>query len=1023
MEVYECMQEQKKDWENVGLIGINRREPRAYYAVYSDETAAASNKESVLSLNGEWKFLYLESPEHSPANFFRADYDTSKMDTIPVPSCWQLHGYGAPHYTDLYYPFPIDPPFVPSENPTGIYKRKFSLEENWCKRRTVLRFGGVDSCFHVWVNGSFVGYSKGSYLTSEFEITSLVHPGENEITVRVIQWSDGSYLEDQDMWWLSGIFKDVELINEPYICVDDLFVRTEFENGFDEAMLQIDVLCSDYQESHLPVELHCRLMDEYGQTVAVLNGNGVPKERGIHILLNSPVEHPLLWSAETPHLYQLQIEVRSGSELMEVVRTDVGFRKVEIKDGNLLLNGRAILFNGVNRHDFCCDTGKALTREQLLEDVLIMKRNNINAVRSSHYPNDPYFYHLCSKYGLYVIEEADLECHGFELTGKYNWLSNSKEWEKAYVDRAVRMVERDKNNPCVLMWSLGNESSFGSNFIAMKEAIRRIDDTRPIHYEGDADTLISDVYSTMYTKLDKLHEIGKDELLEKPHILCEYGHAMGNGPGGLAEYQQAFRKYRKLQGGFIWEFCEHGIRQKAENGSEYFAYGGDFGDKPNNGNFCLDGLLFSDRTESPGMKEYRKVIEPVKTEAADLSKGLFDITNLYDFMDLSHLELRWSVACDGQTLEKGKLPLEGIHAGETRRITVPFHAVHPKPGRHYWLNFSYVLSRDFPYAPCGHETANAQFELPVFLPACAQRPAFRAPKRIREGSKLSFTGAGYQITFDVLKGTLLEYSANGRPVLTRGPKLCFWRAPIDNDMYVKDNWKNKYFLDQMQESVRSYTVVDKDDCVSVAFHVRVGAPSQAWGFSAVYEYTIYQNSILLHVYGEPKGLQFDAPQSIPRIGVEMQLPRSYDLVTWLGRGPGESYPDSKTSALFGLYRNTVASMHTPYTRPQENGNRSDVYWVTLESPDNAVLFKAKDTFDFTVHNYTKEALEKARHCNEIQTADQTILNIDYRQNGLGSESCGQAQLPPYLLKPEPFELTFEIVPYRFGDDLYELMSL
>lgn len=1005
-----------RDWENPRLQGRNRMAPRAYFEVYRNEEELAAGREARISLNGIWAFWYLESPELADEALFRPDTGLQGARTIRVPSCWQLQGYGAPQYTDVAYPFPIDPPFVPAQNPAGVYKRRFRLSEAWCLGRTVLRFDGVDNFFRVWVNGTEIGCSKGSYLTAEFDITARVHAGENDVTVLVCQWSDGSYLEDQDMWWLNGIFRDVELLSEPHAYIGDLKLVPEPGASGGEGKLTAEfLLCTD--GAPRPVALRAVLLAPGGEEAAVLSAEGTAAPGGNRLTLSAAVPDPLLWSAETPCLYRLQAALSDSSGPLEIIRTDVGFRELKLSGGNFLLNGKAVLLKGVNRHDFCCDSGRTLTRGQLLEDVLIMKRNNINAVRSSHYPNEPYFYHLCNRYGLYVIEETDLECNGFEQTGRYNWLDNSDEWRDAYVERAVRMVERDKNNPCVLMWSLGNESGFGRNFIAMAEAVRRIDPTRLIHYEGDSETLVSDVSSSMYTPVERLEEIGRDPLRSRPHILCEYAHSMGNGPGGLEEYAAAFRKYPRLQGGFVWEFCDHGLRRRTPEGREYFAYGGDFGDAPNDGNFCLDGLLFSDRTPSPGMLELRKVNEPVATRGADLRRGLLEVENRYDFLDLSHLELRWEVTCDGEPLESGGLALEAVAPGGTALLRLPLHLPAPPAGRRCWLNLSYRLRRDFLHAPRGFEVASAQFELPVFRPAPAARPAFHAPEAAREGKFLCLRRPGDTLRFDTLSGLLRADDAPGAPLPLSGPRLCVWRAPIDNDRDIRRDWKEKYFLDRLQQSVREFSCKNREDCTELAFRLYAAPPSQAWGFDVRCTYRIYDRAVRVEIAGNPAGLESALPPFLPRVGVEFRLPPAYGDVEWLGRGPGESYPDSKAAAPFGRYRRTVAEMHTPYARPQENGNRSDVYRLALRAKAQGLLILPRSALNFSVHGYTDAALEKAAHEGEIEPAGRTVLHLDARQNGLGSASCGPMQAPPYLLRPGPFELAFELRPLGPGEGL------
>lgn len=564
----------KKRWENQNLCGIGRREARTSF--YRDS-------QEMISLNGEWRFLYLEAPELSPQGFEKAKTDEA-WDTIDVPSVWQLRGYDSMHYTDTEYLFPLDPPYVPTKNPTGIYKKTVYLSKEWTKQDTILRFHGVDSAFDVWVNGQYVGYSKVSRLPSEFDITNYVNEGENDITVRVYKWSDGTYLEDQDMWWLSGIYRDVELINEPKQAIYNCAADGSLDESFKDGIFTADITLKQAEGE--------------GNYILEYNGNKVMQgdfrtdDGTVH--LEERIPDVKKWTAETPELYLLT--VTAGQHTIQV---RIGFRKIEIKDGNFRVNGQVILLNGVNHHDYNPKEGRCVTYEQEKNNVILMKQHNINAVRCSHYPANEYFYDLCDEYGLYVIDEADLECHGFELVKNYQWITDDPAWEQAYVDRSVRMVKRDRNHPSIIMWSMGNESAFGCNFRRAAEEIRKLDPSRMIHYEGDYEAEVTDVYSTMYTRVKRLEEIAESKSKGgKPHILCEYGHAMGNGPGGLKAYQDMFRKFKRLQGGFVWEWYDHGIYAE-ENGKTYYRYGGDYGDFPTNENFCIDGLLMPDRTPSP----------------------------------------------------------------------------------------------------------------------------------------------------------------------------------------------------------------------------------------------------------------------------------------------------------------------------------------------------------------------------------------------------------------------------------------
>lgn len=1014
------MERKRKTWEEVALLHQNRKESRAHFLGYRTIEDALSFEENRsyghIYLDGEWNFLYLQAPELSPENFYDEKFITEAWDKIQVPSNWQLQGYGQMQYTDVFYPFHINPPYVPTENPTGIYKRSFKLEESWVKNRTIIRFNGVDSAFHLWINGTEVGYSKGSRLQSEFDITPLVKEGSNDITVRVYQWSDGSYVEDQDMWWLSGIFRSVELLNEPYSVLDDIFVQTDLIDNYENSILRLKVLCSNYNDYNLEnYSLEGIVLDEDDKKLLVVEQNNININKNSNAIatLEGRVEDVNKWSAENPNLYRLIVVLKDGQgELVHVTALKIGFRKIEIVGCNFLVNGKAIMLNGVNRHDFDPQRGRTVTRENMQKDVILMKQHNINAVRTSHYPNYPYFYELCDIYGLYVIDETDIECHGFELTGDFKFLSNNKDWESAYVDRAERMVQRDKNHPSIIMWSLGNESAQGCNFRAMADRIKEIDSTRMVHYEGDYEGVISDVYSTMYTRINRLEDIGKNSEGQKPHILCEYGHSMGNGPGGLKEHQELFRKYQRLQGGFIWEWFDHGIEQYTKDGRKYFAYGGDFGEYPHNGNFCIDGLIFPDRTPSPGLREYKKVIEPIATTLVSSREGIVYIKNLYDFKDLSNIDMMFEVKCYDETLQSARLALGNIGPGQEIAIKIPLDMEKIKINEDIWVNIKYILNQYEIWAPKDHEVANFQYQLQEKQVESISiiEPT---PKVVEEAGKLYVKGENFEVIFNTIFGTFEEYNFKGSKLVERGTKLNFWRAPIDNDMYIIKDWKEKYFLHMMQEVVENFEYTQLERHVEVKINVHIAPCSQAWAFKAQYLYKVYGNGdIIIEVKGSPYREKLRMPEILPRIGLEMYISGTMNNTVWYGRGPGESYSDSKAANLVGVYSKDIEELHTPYAYPQENGNHTNTRWVSISNEMVGLFAYGNDGFDFTYHNYTKEALETAKHDFELDRSSFNVMNLDFVQNGLGSASCGQDQLPPYKLTPKEFNFIFKLVPFE-----------
>lgn len=981
------MKREKKRWEDQTLEHIGRRKART--AFYKDDA-------SKISLNGDWNFLYLEAPELAPAGFMKQESQTG-WDTIDVPSVWQLRGYGNMHYTDVLYPFPINPPYVPTENPTGIYKKTIALSADWLQNDTILKFHGVDSAFDLWVNGEHVGYSKVSRLPSEFDITSYVEEGDNDITVRVYQWSDGTYLEDQDMWWLSGIYRDVELINEPKNAILDCAV----EAGLDES----------YQNGQLSAKITVKQDVCEGQWKLTYKGSEVltgvftAVEGKAHI--EGVVEQVACWTAETPELYELTVSVE-GHEIK--VRT--GFRMIEMKEHNFTVNGQIILLNGINRHDYNPKEGRCVTKEQMKADVLLMKQHNINAVRCSHYPSNEYFYDLCDEYGLYVIDEADLECHGFEWVKNYTWITDNITWEKAYVDRSVRMVKRDRNHPCIIMWSMGNESAFGCNFRSAAKAIRELDSTRLVHYEGDFEAEVTDVYSTMYTRLKGMREIAETDMKDKkPHILCEYGHAMGNGPGGLKEYQDLFRNNKRLQGGFIWEWYDHGIYTE-EDGHSYYRYGGNYGDFPTNGNFCIDGMLMPDRTPSPSLTEYKQIIAPVEvTRAAGSQKDLI-LKNYYDFLSLSHLMLKWEVRSEDALISEGTV--ETLHAAphESERICIPIPEFQPEVNTDYYLEVSICQKEDSAFAKSGYAISNVQFPLDIKHEIKENYPAGEPLVIKEEGAFLSIENTAVKVVFHKVFGKLLSVERQGKTYLTDGPRVTVYRATIDNDMYKKEDWMNTYFIQKSSEQTTYFRYEQDTEKVTVSLGTYFGCVNQSWGFSCDYTYTIYACG-QVHVNLQGKKVQMGKlePEFLPRIGIVMKADDSLQNTIWYGMGPGENYADSRAACKMGVYESTVDGMGTEYVFPQENGHREQVKWFSLGNGEQSLLCKMETPLGLNVANYTDETIEEAKHPWQLQKAEDVIVHLDYLQSGLGSNSCGEEQLEAYKVKLQDFSMafTFQIV--------------
>ncbi len=1006
------------DWEDPKVTQHNRVPAHALLLPYRDEATALTgqrgNSPWFRLLNGNWQFHLAENPALVPEGFQESGYDATNWDELFVPSNWQLAGYGHPHYTNVIYPFPVDPPKVPTENPTGCYRRYFNIPSDWEKRRIFLCFEGVDSAFYVWVNGKKVGFSKGSRLPAEYDITEYVHGGQNLLAVQVMQWSDGSYLEDQDMWWLSGIFRDVYTYATPLVHVFDLRVRTELDEEYKDAILDVAATIHNYTDGTIDGHrITISLLDHARKPVTPPHSQVVNIEAAQDVMVRAriPVANPRKWTAETPHLYQLLISlVDEDGQLLSVQASSVGFRQVEIKDGNLLVNGVPIMIKGVNRHEIHPDLGRAVSMDSMIEDILLMKRHNINAVRTSHYTNDPRWYELCDYYGLYVLDETDLECHGFMHVGDINQLSDDPQWEAAYLDRMERMVERHKNHPSVIIWSLGNESGFGRNHEAMAAWTREADPTRPIHYEGDRLQEVADIVGPMYTSVEGIITLAQEEAYTKPVILCEYAHAMGNGPGGLKEYWEAFYEYPRLQGGFVWDWVDQGLRQETPHGTERYAYGGDYGDEPNDANFNINGLIFPDRRPSPGLIEYKKVLEPVFVAAIDLAKRQLRVTNRYDFLGLDHLRLSWDVSADGKVLETGIWPLPEIAPGKSKIVTIPYNDPNLLPDTDYWLNLRFTLAYSCHWAAVGHEVAWAQFKLPIFQTSGSALPIESMPALAvtETAGEIKVLGEDFGVTFDKTFGLITSWLYQGMSLVRRGPRLHFWRAPIDNDVsYVKE-WK-KAGLDRLKHRIDEVSADIGERTVQIRVVSRIAPPVFGHGFACTYVYTIYGDGHLtIAVRGEPQG---ELP-ILPRIGLQMVLPLALTQVQWYGRGPGESYVDSKLANRFGIYACHVDDLYVPYVYPQEHGNRTDVYWVSLTNQRGMGLFAEADIpLNFSAHRFSTEDLERARHTDELFLRDEVYLNLDYRQNGLGSGSCGPKVLPQYELRPHVFRFTIRLKPY------------
>ncbi|WP_159881715.1 glycoside hydrolase family 2 TIM barrel-domain containing protein [Paenibacillus puerhi] len=1020
------------DWRNLNVLEVNAEPPSASRIPFANREQALKGEREASPffqlLNGDWSFLYADSPLIATELFMEPAYSTSEWPLIPVPSNWQLQGYGRPHYSSCPYPFPIDPPHVPQHTPIGCYRRSFSLPESWESREIRLVFEGVDAAYHVWINGHAVGYSQGSHYHTEFSITDYVQPGENTLAVRVYQWCDGSYLESQDKWRLSGIFRDVYVAALPAVFIQDYRVRTPFAGSYERAELDVAVRLagSARAPANGTYRLDLTLLDEQGRVLLerqrLLPQRTWEQNNGeIEIQFSEAVDSPELWTAETPYLYTLLLTLsdREGNPDV-VVRTDVGFRDIRIEAGQLLVNGRAITIKGVNRNEFDPELGYVTTPESMERDIVLMKRHNINAVRLSHYPNDRRWLELCDRYGLYAIAEADLETHGFHFVGDESYLSRHPDWREAYLQRARRMVERDKNHPSVIMWSLGNESGYGPHHDAMAAWIRQADPTRPIHYERAYDAPVVDVVSSMYPSVEMLIEEGRKSD-SRPYLMCEFGHAMGNSTGNLQEYWEAVYRYPRLLGGLIWEWADQGILRTDEDGQTGYAYGGDFGEEPHSGHFCLDGLLFPDRSLKASILEYKKVIEPVKLEVLQAAEGRFLVKNRYDFSTLAHLRGEWQLMRDGAVLQRGELEQLETPAGEEEEIRIPFSRELLDAPAEYGVHVRFVLRSAALWAGEGHEVAwtdasigHVQAEAAEEAGAALSEGQARkpAPLQVAEtASGIEIRGDRFELCFSRAGETLTSWRVQGEELLADGPRISLWRAPVDNDVHTAKEWR-KAGYDRLMADWRSLSIEERDDDqVQIAVEGILGARGEPAAFEVKLSYTVNRlGELHIEAAIEPKRKEGLPP--LPRFGLELSMPAAFDRFAWFGRGPHECYADRKESGKLGIYSGTVQEQFVPYIKPQENGSKADVRWAQVtDAAGRGLRIRGTSLLQVGVSHYATEDLASATHVHKLMRQERTIVRVDAAQSGLGNHSCGYAPtLERYLLPAQPMKLGLSLTP-------------
>ena len=1006
-------------YENLNVLHENTMPARAYYIPASKrmDNLVEHREESdrMQLLNGTWKFQYFTSIYNIKDSFFEKNYDTENFDEIQVPSVWQMAGYDTHQYTNIRYPFPFDPPYVPQDIPCGAYVHNFEYSRDEKASKAFLNFEGVDSCFYVWINGSYIGYSQVSHMTSEFDVTDVLQDGTNTVAVLVMKWCDGSYLEDQDKFRMSGIFRDVYILKRPKQAISDYHIKTRIEDML--AKVEIEM------KFYFPLNVKISIEDRNGAVVAL----GSIAEEGTAVL---EIASPELWNTENPYLYKLILETEN-----EVIVDHIALRKIEIKDQVIYLNGQKIKFRGVNRHDSDPVTGFTISLEQITTDLTLMKQHNFNAIRSSHYPNAPFFYEMCDKYGFMVIDEADIEAHGpFMIYRKedtdYNrfkrWnekIADDPVWEEAIVDRVKLMVERDKNRFCIVMWSMGNESAYGCNFEKALEWTKNYDPDRITQYESARyrnydetyDYSNLDVYSRMYPALSEIQEyLDKDG--SKPFLLVEYCHSMGNGPGDFEDYFQMIQDNDKMCGGFVWEWCDHAIAHgTAENGKTIYAYGGDHGEEIHDGNFCMDGLVYPDRTVHTGLLEYKNVYRPARVISYDKESGELVLHNYMDFDDLKdYVKISYELTQDGLVISKGILPEFSVAPHGEGKTNLKINV--PENGKCY-LKLIYHLKKELPLLDEDHILGFDEIEVSKEDTKCKLAEKW-IPKTVVDSelqvnendTQIHIKGREFAYTIDKRTALFTEMKFAGREYLNHPMELNIWRAPTDNDMYIKSEWKKAHYD---KAYTRAYTteVVQGKHGVKITSHASVVAET----VQKILDVTItWKIEAAGKIDADIAVTKDDEFPDLPRFGVRMFLDKKLSAVRYFGMGPQESYCDKHQAASHGLYRADVGDLHEDYIRPQENGSHYDCEYVELNNSRYGIVASAEKAFSFNASYYTQEELEKKTHNYELIESDSVVFCVDYALNGIGSNSCGPVVLEQYRFDDVLFRFQFTLIPYVKG---------
>jgi len=1022
------------DWENPKVFRINKESAHCTLIPYKNENEAIdgirASSSFYISLNGDWKFNWSKDPQSRPVDFYKIDYDISNWQSIKVPSNWQLEGYGTPLYSNVVYPFKQDPPFVMGEppknytsykarNPVGSYRTTFSVPSDWEKNEVFVNFDGVDSAFYLWVNGKKVGYSQDSRTPAEFNITKYLKPGQNILAAEVYRYCDGAYLEDQDYWRLSGIFRDVYLFSTPKVHIRDFFVTTDLDSNYQDAKLNLAVDIINYSQTAVPCPIaQADIYDSEGKIVSSLkfaDESVIEAGKEKTIELTADIKNPDKWSAEVPNLYKMLIFLKEKDQPnaeFEYVSSNMGFRKVQLKDGNLLINGKYVYIKGVNRHEHDPDTGHYVTAETMIKDIRLMKQNNINTVRNSHYPNNPMWYELCDKYGLYVIDEANIESHAMMLSPGN--LAKNPKWAKAHMDRTVNMVELNKNHPSIIIWSLGNEAGDGPNFEATSAWIKKRDPRRLVQYECAGTKYYTDIFCPMYASIGQIVDYAA-KTNDRPLILCEYMPAMGNSLGNLADYWVAIKHYKQLQGASIWDWVDQGIRKIDEKtGKEYWAFGGDFGDVPNDRNFHINGLVAPDRKPNPHLFEAKKVYQSISVEAEDLSQGIFKVNNEYDFLNLKNfVTLQWQITEDGKVVDSDVLTGLDVPADASEKIELPLAKFNFADNHEYFLKISFALTKDTSWACKGHELAWDQFQLQKaeikLRDAGKSSPALELSKNDKE---IKITGQDFAVTFSKNQGAIVSYLSKGKEMLASPFIPNFWRPPTDNDDSVNCGGNKMperlgIWKDAGQKRTIDSTKYEEKSAGEI--EVSVQATLNAKESKLITNYHIYGDGTIL-VDNTLKPAE-NLP-NIPRVGMQVKMPKEFSNMTWYGRGPHENYWDRKTGAAVGIYTEKVTPPAHSYIRPQENGNRTDVRWMRMTNDEGIGLeFVGQPLLYVSAWPHSMEDIENAWHPYEMPERDYITVNVDYKQMGVGADYCWGAKVyPKYTLPAKIYNYKFTIRP-------------